>query len=76
MYDRMYDTSAAEGHPTLTDAQVCTIPLLLKIAPPGTVDPTPLLYDGVFYTIAGAATIALGCNIAAFRMARPRTSKR
>eukprot|EP01052_Picozoa_sp_SAG31_P037484 SAG31_NODE_4848_length_2906_cov_3.759173_1_plen_56_part_00 len=45
-----------------------TIPLLLKLSPPGTVDPTPYMYDNIFYSIAGFSAIALACNMAAFEL--------
>ena len=45
-----------------------TLPLLLKLAPEGTPDPSPLLYNDVFYGIAGCSALALACNVAAFRI--------
>ena len=36
-----------------------TLPLLLKISPEGTVDPSPFLYNDVFYGIAGCSALAL-----------------
>ena len=45
-----------------------TLPLLLKLAPEGTPDPSPLLYNDVFYGIAGCSALALACNVAAFRL--------
>ena len=56
---------------SLIEKKVCTIPLLLKIAPPGTTDPTPFLYNEVFYAIGGASAVAFVCNVAAFRLPRP-----
>jgi len=55
----------------LIEKKVCTIPLLLKCAPPGTTDPTPFLYNEVFFAIGGASTLAFVCNVAAFRIPRP-----
>ena len=68
---REFGCVAAEAGP-LVQQKVCTIPLMMKLAPAGTVDPTPFLYNEVFYTIAGASAVAFACNVAAFRMARPR----
>ena len=45
-----------------------TLPLLLKLSPPGTVDPSPFLYNDVFYGIAGCSALALACNVAAFKL--------
>ena len=45
-----------------------TLPLLLKISPEGTVDPSPFLYNDVFYGIAGCSALALACNVAAFQL--------
>ena len=56
----------------LIEKKVCTIPLLLKICPPGTTDPTPFLYNDVFYAIGGASAIAFVCNVAAFRLPMPK----
>ena len=37
-------------------------------APAGTVDPSPALYDPVFYALPCVGLLALGCNVAAFRL--------
>ena len=39
-----------------------TIPRLLELAPPGTPDPSPLLYNTTMYGIAGMLTIAAAAN--------------
>ncbi len=57
----------AELH-ALVESKTVTLPLLLKLHPPGTPDPSPLLYNDVFYGIAGCSALALACNIAAFRL--------
>lgn len=51
----------------LVDAKAVTLPLLMRIAPPGTVDPTPLLYNDAFYLLAGSSGLATACFAAAFR---------
>ena len=75
--------SAAFGAPkaelaSLLANKTVTLPLLLKLSPEGTVDPSPFLYNDVFYGIAGCSALALACNVAAFRLplrtALPRTS--
>jgi hypothetical protein len=53
---------------TLIASKTVTLPLLLPIAPEGTIDPSPLLYDDAFYTLAGFSTLAFLCNVAAFRI--------
>jgi len=45
-----------------------TLPLLLTISPQGTPDPSPFLYNDVFYGIAGCSALALACNVAAFQL--------
>jgi len=56
---------------SLIASKTATLPLLLTIAPEGTVDPSPLLYDDAFYTLAGFSALACVCNLAAYRLPRP-----
>merc|ERR1712203_953519 len=49
---------------TLVDAKTVTIARLIEIAPPGTVDPSPFLYDSTFYTISGVLAVAAASNAA------------
>ena len=56
----------------LVDSKAVTLPLLMRIAPPGTVDPTPLLYNDAFYLLAGSSGIATLCFTAMFRLPLPR----
>ena len=56
---------------SLIASKTVTLPLLLTIAPEGTVDPSPLLYDDAFYTLAGFSALACVCNLAAYRLPRP-----
>ena len=53
-----------------------TLPLLLHIAPEGTPDPTPLLYDGAFYALAASASVACACNLAIYRLPHPGLRRR
>lgn len=46
----------------LVEAKTVTISKLLEIAPPGTVDPTPSLYNQTMYLMAGLLFIALITN--------------
>jgi hypothetical protein len=46
----------------LVDAKTVTIARLVEIAPPGTVDPTPFLYDSTFYAISGILGVAAVSN--------------
>ena len=39
-----------------------TISRLLEIAPPGTTDPSPFLYDTTFYSMAGTIGVASIAN--------------
>ena len=42
--------------------------MLLKLSPEVTPDPSPFLYNDIFYCVAGCSTIALVCNVAAFKL--------
>jgi len=48
--------------PALVEAKTVTIARLMEIAPPGTLDPTPFLYDTTFYTISGVLAAAAVSN--------------
>ena len=70
--------AAAFGAPkselaALVSSKTVTLPLLLKLAPEGTPDPSPFLYNDVFYGLAGCSALALACNVAAFKL--PLTAK-
>ena len=65
--------TAAFGAPktelaSLVGSKTVTLPLLLQLAPDGTPDPSPFLYNDVFYGIAGCSALALVCNVAAFKL--------
>lgn len=47
----------------LLASKTVTLPRLLELAPPGTVDPTPLLYDSTMYTMSGFLGVGLLCNL-------------
>ncbi len=55
----------------LVAANTVTIPKLLEIAPPGTLDPTPSLYNQTMYLMAGLLLVALVAN-ALMRPVHPR----
>ncbi|EGD82660.1 MFS permease [Salpingoeca rosetta] len=46
----------------LVDAKTVTIGSLMEIAPAGTLDPTPSLYNTALYSMAGLLTCAVLCN--------------
>jgi hypothetical protein len=48
----------------LIDAKTITIEKLMELAPPGTVDPTPFLYDSTCYVAAGLMSVAFLSNLA------------
>jgi MFS family permease len=50
--------------PELMQAKTVTIASLMKIAPPGTIDPTPGLYDTTMYMMAGLLVLAFFANSA------------
>ena len=65
--------AAAFGAPkseltALLSSKTVTVPLLLTLSPEGTPDPSPFLYNDIFYGIAGCSTLALLCNVAAFKL--------
>eukprot|EP00092_Neocalanus_flemingeri_P018387 GFUD01019899.1.p1 GENE.GFUD01019899.1~~GFUD01019899.1.p1 ORF type:complete len:604 (+),score=138.00 GFUD01019899.1:68-1879(+) len=43
---------------TLIEAKTLTISNLMTIMPPGTIDPSPFLYNNAMYTMAGLASVA------------------
>ncbi len=47
----------------LIDAKTLTIEKLMHLAPAGTVDPTPFLYDSTCYVAAGLMSIAALSNL-------------
>jgi len=53
-----------DGLAELVDAKTVTISRLLETCPPGTLDPTPHLYDSTCYVICGALSMALLANMA------------
>uniref|UniRef100_A0A7S2JTR5 Uncharacterized protein n=1 Tax=Haptolina brevifila TaxID=156173 RepID=A0A7S2JTR5_9EUKA len=53
---------------SLISNKTVTLPMLLKLSPEGTPDPSPFLYDDIFYGIAGCSALALVCNVAAFKL--------
>ena len=56
--------SDREGIDKLVEAKTLTIEKLLELAPEGTVDPTPFLYDTTCYVAAGLMGIAALSNLA------------
>ena len=46
----------------LIEQKTVTISRLMELVPPGTVDPTPFLYDNSLILLAGIQTLALGTN--------------
>lgn len=48
----------------LINAKTLTIEKLMEISPPGTVDPTPFLYDSTCYVAAGLMGVAFLSNLA------------
>lgn len=62
------DVSQAEA---LYQAKTLTISKLMTIMPPGTVDPSPFIYNGTMYTMAGL----VGVGAALHFMVRPVNQK-
>ena len=61
---------------TLIDAKTITISRLMELAPVGTVDPTPFLYDTTCYAAAGLMTVSLIANLMITGIDVPSTVKR
>ena len=55
----------------LVDAKTVTIAKLMEIAPPGTVDPTPSVYNVAMYVMVALLLVALFANF----MLRPVAEK-
>lgn len=49
---------------TLVDAKTITIARLMELVPPGTMDPTPFLYDSTCYAAAGLMGVSALANMA------------
>ena len=49
---------AVSEAPSLMEAKTLTITKLMTIMPPGTVDPSPFLYNNTMYTMAGLVSLA------------------
>ena len=62
------DLSQAQS---LIEAKTLTISKLMTIMPPGTVDPSPFIYNGTMYTMAGL----VGVGAALHFMVRPVNQK-
>ena len=48
--------------PSLLETKTVTISKLMEIAPVGTVDPTPSIYDSTMFAMSGVMGAALLCN--------------
>ena len=55
----------------LKSANTATIPRLLELCPPGTVDPTPFLYDVTYQYVTGLLCLSACANL----MMRPAIGK-
>ena len=60
-FERTFGAPVADLE-TLVSANTVTISRLLEIAPPGTTDPSPFLYDTTFYSMAGIIGVASIAN--------------
>lgn len=60
-----------EALPSLIDAKTATIPALIALAPPGTPDPSPLIYADTLTTLAATSVLALACHVGALSLKRP-----
>ena len=67
-YDRY--GAPVENLKELIETKTVTIPSLMEIVPPGTLDPTPHLYDTTFYAMSGIIGAALLCNALVVPVAR------
>ena len=65
MFQEKYG-APVENLKELIEAKTVTIPSLMEIVPPGTLDPTPHLYDTTFYAMSGIIGAAMLCNALIF----------
>jgi hypothetical protein len=56
----------------LVDAKTVTIARLMDVAPAGTADPTPQLYDTAMYGVCGMLAVAVGANAAIGALGAPQ----
>ena len=54
--------------PALIANKTVTIPQLMALAPPGTPDPSPVLYNDCLKTFALTSTLAFACHFAALHL--------
>ena len=54
--------------PELIAGKSVTIAQLMALAPAGTADPSPLVYNEAFTALGGASVLALGCHLAALSL--------
>ena len=69
MFQEKYG-APVENLKELIEAKTVTIPSLMEIVPPGTLDPTPHLYDTTFYAMSGIIGAAMLCNALVFPVHR------
>jgi len=62
---------AVSEAPSLIEAKTLTISKLMTIMPPGTIDPSPFLYNNTMYTMAGLVSVASALHF----MVRPVNQK-
>ena len=55
----------------LLDSKALSISKLMVIAPPGTIDPTPYIYDTTMYGLSGLMVCAVVANLATFPLTSP-----
>ena len=61
VFERTFGAPVAELD-ALVAAKTVTIARLMEVAPAGTVDPTPFLYDSTFYALGGILGVAAVSN--------------
>ena len=60
--------------PALLEAKTATIPALMALAPPGTPDPSPLVYADTLTTLAATSVLAFACHAGALALG-PRPNR-
>ena len=70
-FERAFGAPVSELE-TLVSANTVTIARLMELAPPGTVDPSPFLYDSTFYGMAGIISVAAVANSMITKVQNPR----
>ncbi len=69
-FQSLFGTGISDA-PALIEAKTLTISKLMTIMPPGTLDPSPFIYNNTMYTMAGLVSVGAALHF----MVRPVDKK-